>query len=173
MEESTVNTFREIKPTDITANAFEMIGEQWMLITAEKDGKVNAMTASWGGVGILWGKKVAYIFIRPQRYTKEFVDASDTLSLCFFGEEQRATLKYFGSVSGRNEDKVAKSGLTVVHDGQTPYFDEADCVLVCRKLYHQTLDPSGFVDQTLDAANYAAGDYHEVYVCQIEKILKA
>ncbi|MBE6928749.1 MAG: flavin reductase family protein [Ruminococcaceae bacterium] len=168
-----MSKFTEITPADITANPFSMIGDQWMLITAEKEGRVNAMTASWGGVGVLWGKKVAYIFIRPQRFTKEFVDASATLSLCFMPESQRANLKYFGSVSGRDEDKVSKTGLTVCHDGGTPYFGESDCVMICRKLYSQTLDPAGFVDQSIDAACYGAKDYHEVYVCEIEKVLKA
>ena len=65
---------KEIKHENFQENAFEMIGKDWLLITAEKDGKVNTMTASWGGVGVLWNKKVAYIFIRPQRYTKEFVE---------------------------------------------------------------------------------------------------
>ncbi len=72
---------KEIKPEELTKNPFHMIGKEWMLVTAEKDGKVNTMTASWGGVGIMWGKPVAYVFIRPQRYTKEFIDGTDTFSL--------------------------------------------------------------------------------------------
>ena len=168
-----MSDFKVFAPGDIRDNPFTMIGDQWMLITAEKDGRVNAMTASWGGVGVLWGKKVAYIFIRPQRFTKEFVDASETLSLCFMPESQRENLRYFGSVSGRDEDKVAKTGLTVRHDGETPFFAESDCVMICRKIFSQTIDPAGFIDRSIDAACYAAKDYHEMYVCEIEKVLKA
>lgn len=86
-----------------------MIGKEWLLITAEKDGKANTMTASWGGVGVLWGKNVATLYIRPQRYTKEFVDASDTLSLSVLDESFRKTLNYLGTVSGRDENKIEKS----------------------------------------------------------------
>jgi len=81
-----------IEPEKLHADCFTMIGKEWMLITAEKDGKVNTMTASWGGMGILWNKKVAFIFIRPQRYTKEFVDATSHLSLTFFDESYRKQL---------------------------------------------------------------------------------
>ena len=61
---------KEIKPEELQKNPFQMIGKEWLLVTAEKEGKTNTMTASWGGVGIMWGKPVAYVFIRPQRYTK-------------------------------------------------------------------------------------------------------
>ncbi len=94
---------RQIKPEELQKNPFQMIGKEWLLVAAEKAGKTNAMTASWGGVGIMWGKPVAYVFIRPQRYTKEFIDASDTFSLSVLGEEYRKTLSYFGTVSGRDE----------------------------------------------------------------------
>lgn len=89
-------SFQKIKPEELNENVFQMIGNKWMLITAEKDGKANTMTASWGGLGILFGKPVAYFFIRPQRYTKEFVDAADRVSLSFFGEEYRDVLNYWG-----------------------------------------------------------------------------
>ena len=94
---------------------FEMIGKDWMLITAQKDGKVNTMTASWGGMGVIWNKNVAFVFIRPSRYTKEFVDNTDSFSLSFFGEEYKDKLTYLGRTSGRDENKIEKAGLTVTH----------------------------------------------------------
>ena len=90
-------------------NPFKLIGKDWMLISAEKDNNVNTMTASWGGVGVMWGKNVAYIVIRDSRYTKEFIDGSDTFSLSFFDSDDvkiRESLSYLGSVSGRNENKI-------------------------------------------------------------------
>ncbi len=76
-----MNTFKTIKPEDLAANAFSTIGKDWLLITAEVDGKVNTMTASWGGLGVMWHKNAAFIFIRPQRYTRRFVESSSHLSL--------------------------------------------------------------------------------------------
>lgn len=164
-------SFKEIKPEELQKNPFTMIGKEWLLVTAEKEGKVNTMTASWGGVGVMWGKNVAFIVIRPQRYTKEFIDASDTVSLSVLGEEHRKTLGYLGSVSGRKEDKIEKCGLTVAHDGTTPYFEEANTVIIGRKLYAQAYRPECFIDNTLNEKWYPDKDYHTMYILEIEKIL--
>lgn len=83
-----------IKPEELNKNVFSMIGKEWLLVTAEKEGKVNTMTASWGGLGVMWGKDVAFIVLRPQRYTKEFVDAGETFSLSVLDGERRKTLNY-------------------------------------------------------------------------------
>ena len=166
-----MENFKDIRVEDIIGNPFEMIGKDWMLVTAEKGGKVNAMTASWGGLGIMWNKKVAYVFIRPQRYTKEFIDASDTFSLSFYDESYRKTLSYLGTVSGRDEEKIEKSGLTKVSYENTPYFEEANLILICKKLYAQEYNPEGFIDKTLDKTNYPDKDYHTMYIVEITKAL--
>ena len=103
-----MNTFIEITPESLEKSPFQLIGKEWMLVTAEKDGIVNTMTASWGGLGVMWGKNVAYVVIRPQRYIKEFIDGSDTFSLTFFAPEFKKQLSYLGSVSGKDEDKIKK-----------------------------------------------------------------
>ena len=94
---------KEIQTSQLHSDAFTMIGKEWMLVSAERDGVVNTMTASWGGMGILWNKKVAFVFLRPQRYTKEFIDQKDCFTLSFYDEEYRKTLSYLGTVSGRDE----------------------------------------------------------------------
>lgn len=162
---------KEIQPEQFDKNVFQMIGKDWMLVTAEKDGKVNTMTASWGGAGVMWGKNVAFVVIRPQRYTKEFIDASDTFSLSILDNSYRKTLNYLGTVSGRDEDKIQKSGLTVEHSGNTPYFKEANTVLLLKKLYRQEMSPDCFIDKSLIEKWYPNADYHTLYVAEIEKIL--
>ena len=167
-----MKNFTAIQPEQIVGNPFQMIGSEWMLVTAEHDGKVNTMTASWGGLGVMWGRNVVYIALRPNRYTKEFIDATETFSLAFFNRAYRKSLSYLGSVSGRDEPKVEKSGLTVLHAGDTPYFEEANLVLVCRKIYHQVYDPAGFVDPTIED-NYTNQDYHTFYIAEVTQVLEA
>ncbi|MBP3324553.1 MAG: flavin reductase family protein [Clostridia bacterium] len=162
-----------ITPEEIKRDPFTLIDKDWMLITAEKEGKVNTMTASWGGVGIIWNKKVAYIFIRPQRYTKEFVDASERFSLSVLPDSYRKELTYLGRVSGRDEDKIAKTGLKVAYEEGVPYFEESKYVLICRKLYAQDLKGECFIDKSLDPKNYPTKDYHTMYVAEIEEVLEA
>lgn len=139
-----------------------------MLVAAtDKDGKTNAMTASWGGLGVLWGKKVAFVFIRPQRYTKKFVDDAENFSLSFFEESYKPMLGYMGKVSGKNEDKIKKSGLTVQYKDGAPVFKEASLTLICRKMYRQTLEEDCFIDKTNIGKWYPQKDYHDMYVAEI------
>ena len=166
-----MSNFKEIKPEELNKSAFQLIGNDWMLIAAEKDNKVNAMTASWGGFGVMWGKNVVYIVLRPQRYTKEFVDNSNTFSISFLGSEYKKLLSYFGSVSGRDEDKIEKSKLTVNHLEDTPYFEQGNIVLICKKLYAQEFKPECFIQTDLDEKWYSEKDYHTMYVAEIEKTL--
>ncbi len=164
--------FNKASFKDLEFNAFDTIGKKWMLITAQKGDKVNTMTASWGGVGVLWNKPVAYIFIRPQRYTKEFVDSSDSLSLCVLPEEYRKELTYFGTVSGRDEDKIEKAKLSIEHVDGTPYFNESELVLICKKLYAQEMLPDCFINEDSKEKWYPEKDYHTMYVVEIEKFYK-
>ena len=165
-------SLKEISPREL-GNAMKMIGDDWTLITAEKkDGSVNAMTASWGFMGVLWNKPVCAVFIRPQRHTLGFAEEAERLSLTFFDEAYRAALRLCGTKSGRDTDKIAEAGLTLCHtDSGVPYFGEAKTVLVCRKLYEDALKPECFLDAGIRAANYPAEDYHKVFVCEIERVL--
>ncbi len=164
--------FKEISPENINDNVFSLIGNDWMLIAASNDGKTNAMTASWGGMGVLWNKNVVYCFIRPQRYTKKFVDNSEFFTLSFFDKEYKDILGYFGKVSGRDEDKIAKSKLTLKTDENAPIFNEARLSVICKKLYHSPLVPEGFIDKSLINKNYATADFHDMYVGEIIKVLQ-
>ncbi len=151
---------------ELQINPFTAIGRDWMLITAEKDGKINTMTASWGMLGVLWNKPVAQIFIRPQRYTKEFVDHNDLFTLSFFSGHKQA-LSILGTKSGRDCDKIAEAGLHPISvDGQ-PGFEEARMTLVCKKLYTDILEPQHFLDPAIAQANYPESDYHTAYIAQI------
>ena len=115
--------FREISVEELKDNPFTLINKDWMLITAGNREKHNTMTASWGGVGELWGRYVSTIYIRPQRYTLEFVEREDYYSLCFFGPEYRQALNLCGSKSGREVDKDAATGLTPCFDEAAPYYE--------------------------------------------------
>jgi flavin reductase (DIM6/NTAB) family NADH-FMN oxidoreductase RutF len=166
-----MNEFSQIKPEELNKNPFKLIGSDWMLITAEKDDKINTMTASWGGLGVMWGKNVAFVVIRPQRYTKQYVDGSDTFSLTFFDNSFKKILSYLGSVSGRDEDKISKTGLKINHLDNTPYFEEASMVIFCKKLYTQDFKPECFISAEIDKQWYSAKDHHMLYIAEIEKVL--
>ena len=164
-------TFKEITPSEITNNPFDLIGKDWALVTSGNSDKFNTMTVSWGGVGIMWGKPVTYTFIRPQRYTFEFMEKNGYFSMSFFDETQRDALKFCGSKSGRDCDKVKETGLTpaFTEDG-VPYFEEAKLVLVCKKMYSQFLNEES-IEDTESVAKWYDNDYHKMYVSEITKVL--
>lgn len=169
-----MKNFKEIAAAEFSARPVDLFHDNWMLITAGTREKFNTMTASWGGLGEMWGLPAAFVVIRPQRYTKTFVDACGRFSLSFPPAEFKKQMAYLGKVSGRDEDKIAKSGLTPVFDAAgTPFFEESSAVLLCRKLYAQPMAPEFFVDRALDAKWYPQRDHHTLYVAEIEKVLLA
>lgn len=165
-----MHTFQPYPTELFELNPFTKIGKDWMLITAGTKEKVNTMTASWGGLGIMWGKNVAYIFVRESRYTKEFIDANDTFSLTFF-EGQHSALKYLGTVSGRNEDKIAGARLNVNYSGSTPFIDEGNLVFICKKLSATPITEDQFLDPSIAPTFYQDKNMHTMYVGEITQIL--
>lgn len=158
----------EITPGQLNENVFELIGKEWMLITAGNGDQFNMMTASWGGLGFLWGLPVSFVFIRPQRYTLEFMEYYDTYTLSFYGSEYRDALNFCGTKSGRDIDKVAETGLTPLNTATgAVYFAEARLVIECRKLYSTKLKGKKFLDEAIPERIYGAKDYHRMFVGEI------
>ena len=164
--------FREVSPL-MLENAMQKIGKEWMLITTsdKKQHRVNAMTASWGTLGVLWGKDVCICFVRPQRYTYGLMEENGRCSIAFLSEEYRSALRLCGSKSGRDTDKLSESGLSSTELDGVPVIAEAETVLVCRTLYADDLKKASFLDPAL-LSHYAAEDYHRFYVLEIEKVYR-
>ena len=151
-------------------NPFTKIGKEWALVTAGTKTKANTMTVSWGGVGVLWGKNVVFIFVRDSRYTKEFIDAGDFFSVSFMGKEYKEALSYCGSHSGRDGDKIAGAGLTWNYKHSIPFIDEGSFVLLCQKLSATKLTEDSFLSPEV-AKWYADGDMHTMYVGEIIELM--
>ena len=158
---------RKIDPKTLKDNVFTLIGDEWMLVTAGTADRCNTMTASWGGLGVMWGEPSATVYIRPQRYTKEFIDREDYFTLSFFAPEYRPQLSLCGSKSGREVDKAAECGFTVAcGQGGAPYFEQARLVLVCRKRFAQAMDGAAMPADVREKW-YPQQDYHTMYIGQI------
>lgn len=161
--------FKEIDIKELQFSPFEKIGKEWMLITAGNEGSFNTMTASWGGLGVLWNKNVAFTFIRPSRYTFEFCEKEEYFTLTFFSEEYRKALSFCGTKSGRDYDKCKETGLTPRFDEKAPYFEEASLVVVCKKLYAQDMDKACICDDVV-TTNYGENEpMHKMFVGEIVK----
>jgi flavin reductase (DIM6/NTAB) family NADH-FMN oxidoreductase RutF len=169
-----VNNFTEISPLELNESPFRLIGKDWMLITAGTMDSWNTMTASWGGMGEIWFKPATFIFLRPQRYTLEFVEREPGFTLSFFDKEYRPALNFCGSHSGRDCDKAEATGLTpFATAGGSVAFEEARMVLDCKKLFAQDLDPAGFVDDTIIPKCYPDNDFHRMFVGEVVQAIRS
>jgi flavin reductase (DIM6/NTAB) family NADH-FMN oxidoreductase RutF len=180
------NNWRELSIQDFRGSPSDRIGRGWMLVTAGDakaggSGDWNTMTASWGGLGVLWGRDVAFTFIRPSRRTFEFANNNELFTLSFFDENYREALNFIGSNSGRDYDKAAKTGLNpLVFDGAIAGgravgaigFKEAADIIICRKLYTHDFDPRQFLDAPLIEKAYNGEDYHRMYIGEIITVLE-
>jgi flavin reductase (DIM6/NTAB) family NADH-FMN oxidoreductase RutF len=144
--------------------------KQWMLLTCG-DFKVkhfNVMTVAWGSIGNIWYKPFVQVVVRPTRYTYEFMEQYNSFTLSAFPENQRNRLNFLGSRSGRDTNKIERSGLTPVASTriEAPAFAEAELVFECQKIYWDDLNPDNFIAQNIKK-HYPLKDYHRIYFGEI------
>lgn len=159
--------FKQISPDRIPGNIIKMLNNDWMLITAGNNEKFNMMTASWGGLGVLYNKPIAICFINPTRYTYQLMEKNDTYTLTFYTETYRDALQYCGSNSGRNTDKVKGSGLTpITTPAGSKAFSEAWLIIECRKLVSQSLSHEALSDEKLKE-EWLGKQLHKMFIGEI------
>ena len=160
--------FRKNDISELSFNPFDKIGKQWMLLTGGNKEKFNTMTASWGQLGVLWNKNVLTCYIRPNRYTYEFIEKDDYFTASFLGEKYRNALSFCGSHSGRDYDKAKETGLTPAEIDGCMTFAEAELVLVCRKLYSYDMQESDFLtNDGIPGKFFSSDPYHRAYISEI------
>ncbi len=158
----------EIDPTKLSIDVVDLWRKQWLLLTAGTLDAFNMMTVAWGSIGFMWSKPFAQVVVRPQRHTRQYIDQSDSFTLCAFPEKYRKDLMTLGTISGRDGDKLSQTGLTLKRSKSisAPSYNEANLILECRIIYYQDMDPNGFMDKTIHD-NYEANDYHRIYYGEI------
>lgn len=168
--------FKEISAGELNMRPFHALDKEWALLAAGSESGFNAMTVSWGGVGTLWSLPVATVYVRPQRYTREFIERENVFTLNFFGGRCREELSYLGSHSGRDGDKLAVTPsvtATFEYGDSAPVFEQAGLALVCTKIYAGDIRPENFADAALCEAMYPERDYHRVFIGRVDKVLVA
>ena len=165
--------FQPMPIYEMDFNPFRQFKEDKCAIVTEVDGKANAMTASWGAMGEMWGKDVITIYIRESRFTRELLDKSETFSVNFFdmsNVENKMALQIFGSESGRDKDKIKEMGFNINHSLNTPFLDESNLVFLCSKLSHTEIKSGDFFNPRINDKFYEDGDYHIMYIAEIIRV---
>lgn len=166
-------SFHLTSPEEFERSPFRLVGKEWLLITTPDESKVsgaNAMTASWGSMGILWNKPVATVFVRPQRYTYGLCESAERFALCVLPEENRDALKICGTKSGKDTDKLAACSLDCIDIDGVKVIEKSSVAMICKKLYADDLKKDCFIDKD-QIKHYPIDDFHRFYILEIEKIL--
>lgn len=166
-----MHTFQPMPADMLEFNPFTKFGKEWALLTSGPKANANTMTISWGGVGVLWGKNMAFVFVRDSRYTKELMDSGEFFSITFLDETYREALNYCGSHSGRDTDKIADAGLTLASRHGIPFIDEGNFVLICKKMAATRLAEDSFLVPELKDKWYSDGDMHTMYLAEIIDVM--
>ena len=157
----------------LTPEILHVFGRQPQLLTAGDKTGLNTMTIGWCQLGRLWNLPVCTVYVRPERYTYQFMESHDYFTVSILPEEAKNVTALWCGKSGRDVDKVKESGFTVAGAAcGAPYFEEAGLVLVCKKAYWQDMDPTHFLDGELDGKWYPERDYHRIFIGEIVEVLK-
>jgi flavin reductase (DIM6/NTAB) family NADH-FMN oxidoreductase RutF len=158
----------KVDVTKLSLDVVDLWMNQWLLLTAGTLDDCNMMTVAWGSIGCMWSKPFAQVVVRPQRHTRKYIDQLDSFTLCAFPENYRKDLQTLGTLSGKDGDKLSQTEITLRSSEKVsaPSYNEANLILECRKIYCQDMDPSGFLNKTIQD-NYPANDYHRIYFGEI------
>ena len=162
---------KEIDIREVKENLVHLLADEWALVTAGRGDELGTMTVSWGMIGELWGKDVVAVFVRPQRYTYEFMEKYGDFTLSFFSGEYKKALSFCGAKSGRDYDKAKECNLSAVELGGSVVFEEANLIIACKKIAFANMDPSKFLAPEIEK-NYHNGDYHRIYIGEITEVCK-
>lgn len=166
----------KIEIEDFNENIWDLVGKDWMLVSGGDVDNHNAMTASWGGFGVMFNKNIAWCVIRPQRHTKKFIDTNDYFTLTFFDKKyQKVLLDIYGKKSGADTDKDKEAGFTPINTdtANTVSYKEAKITIVCRKLLGNPITETSFSDKSVIETWYPEKDFHTFYMGEIISIHKA
>lgn len=163
-----------VGPETLTPEILRVFDRQPPLLTAGNRAGFNTMTIGWCQLGRLWGQPACTVFVRPERYTYQFMESSGYFTVSVLPPELKKVTAFCGSRSGRDVDKAGECGLTVRYGaGDAPFFEEAEWAVVCRKLYAQDLGPAcvTFGENILPYYGEKGG-WHRMYVGRVEEVYK-
>ena len=156
---------------ELNAEVFSQFDRKWALVCAGTLEHHNAMTISWGGLGTLWSRPVATVYVKPVRHTYGFMEESDWFTVSFYGEEYRRALEVMGTTSGRDTDKDKEAHLTPVPAGESVTYAEAEVTLLCRKIYYDDFEidrvPADVVEE-----HYITEPVHRMYIGEVIDIIR-
>ncbi len=166
MKKTPIGTF------DAVAETMKALSAGGCLLVAGSE-RVNPMTIGWGEIGIVWGKPVFTVLVRPSRFTFGLMEGADEFSVNVPGEGLAEACMLCGTRSGRDIDKMAEAGLTA-EPGialDVPTIAECPVHYECRIVHRNKVDPATLAEE-VKASAYAGGDFHTLYWGEIAGVFR-
>ncbi len=137
-------------------------------LTTTANGEINTMTIGWGAIGYQWGRPVLTVMVRQSRYTKDLIDAADEFTVSFPPAGMEEAVRICGTKSGRDTDKLAEAGLTLIPAKKltTPFIGGCDLHFECKTIYRQDMEDA-CIDPAVRDRWYPNGDLHTIYCGEI------
>ena len=163
----------ERKPVAFNYNLTEMTtllnDPGFLLVSTNKNGVSNVMTISWGMIGIIWGRPIFQVLVRPSRYTYQFIEDSKVFTVNVPPPEYKRIVALCGSRSGRDIDKFKEYQIAVspAHTVPSVTIDACPVVWECRVVHYNDVIP-GQLDSAVEADCYGGTNYHRIYFGEIK-----
>lgn len=160
--------YERIDPKALDENPIHLFADNWFVVSAGNKEKFNEMTISWGNIGNVWNEPSVTVYIRNNRFTYPFINNGNYFVLNSFDEQYRDKVKFIGTHSGRDMDKVKATGLT---PGFTPlgnpYFKEARLLIECEKIYSDDIDRSRLFKKGKEMYSSDPKETHRMFIGRI------
>ena len=168
-----MENFKEIKLDEIAKykDPFSLFSSRALAASSSKKGS-NALTIGWGGIGTLFSLPCCTIYINKKRYSKIIFDEADYFSVCFFNDEYNEVLdKFYGTLSGKDVDKMNNGPLKVIDIDGVPAFKEAELIIICKMMAKSDFDVDKIYIPRIESW-YRKDGVHTIYHGQIIKVYR-
>jgi len=159
-------TYTTVPYTTYLKETLTVLDDPGLLLVTSADGRANAMTIGWGTIGLIWGKPIMAVLVRPSRYTYTLLEQSDSFTVCVPSPGMREAVEYCGQYSGRDQDKLKACNLSIrpsLHV-RAPAIDGCPIIYECRIVHKNDVVPATLA---ADITAYPRGDYHRIYFGEI------
>ena len=160
---------KKVDYVECLAETVEAFADGRVLLAAQgKEGPPNAMTIGWGVIGIIWGKPLFVVLVRPSRYTYGLIEEAGDFTVNVLPDELSDLGAYFGSVSGRDEDKFEEKSVTALPSDKVTAPIIGECVIhyECQVVHHNDVLPPE-LEESIKKQFYPSGDFHRIYFGEI------
>ena len=139
-----------------------------LLASRGRQGRANAMAIGWGTIGIIWGRPIFVVLVRPSRYTYTLIEETGQFTVNVLPATMTDVASYCGTHSGRDHDKIREEGLTEVPGERValPTLAEAEITFECTVVHKNDVLPSELARAVREGC-YSGGDFHRLYFGEI------